>query len=78
MAVGLGRGKPTTVTVRTRTVLDPILEGVCLADEGAEFGRRVEVASLGWDLQLHRDAIRWQARATRYGAEMRRLARLVG
>lgn len=72
------RGIPRTVMVRTRTILEPVLEGIVLADEGAEFGRRVEVRAFGWDLPLHREAVRWQARCERYGAELRRLARLVG
>jgi len=73
-----GRGHPLTVTVRTATILDPVLEGVSLAAEGAEFGRRVESRTLGWDLDLYHEAVRWQAICQRYGAEMKRLAALVG
>jgi hypothetical protein len=72
------RRRPLTVTVRTATILDPLLEGVSLAAEGSEFGRRVEARSLGWDLDLYNDALRFQARCDDYAVEMRRLAALVG
>src|SRR3990167_3148927 len=75
---GNGRGPPLTVTVRTATILDPVLEAVSLAAEGEEFGRRVESRTLGWDLDLYHEAVRWQAICQRYGAEMKRLAALVG
>src|SRR3990167_7522875 len=73
-----GRGHPVMVTVRQATILDPITEGVSLAAEGEEFGRRVESRTLGWDLDLYYQAVRWQAICQRYGAEMKRLAALVG
>jgi hypothetical protein len=67
-----------TVTVRTATILDPLLEGVALAAEGSEFGRRVESRAMAWDLDLYREAVRFQAICEQYGAELKRLAALVG
>src|SRR3990167_863851 len=72
-----GRGHPVMVTVRQATILDPITEGVSLAAEGEEFGRRVESRTLGWDLDLYYEAVRWQAKCAAYRAELRDLAEML-
>jgi hypothetical protein len=73
-----GRGHPVTVTVRTHTILEPVLEGIALAEEGVAFGLLTEARAFPYDAPLHQAAVRFQARCRDYGAELRRLAALVG